>query len=262
MEIKPIGTVANVPYANVQSNPNNARQKFDAGLLKSLADSIAANGLQQLPVVNELADKPGHYMLESGERRYRAIGLLGWDTIPVLVKVRTSPDQARIGGLIENLQRVDITPYEAGLEMQRIKTEYKLNAQTISEMLGLSRSYVHTLITCHDLLSDDVKRLWRDGNPRATVDFLRQLTKVPRDKQLEAFQEPAESGDGKGGEGGSLDKAAKHNCRKFAQKLQAALLQMTSKEDKDAISAQECVGYILGSRKRPPQGISFKNSEE
>jgi ParB family chromosome partitioning protein len=249
-----------IPIGQIEPNPSNARKHFDESKIKELALSIRATGLQQFPCVQEDKSRPGVYILESGERRFRALKMLGAREVPCIVTTRESLSEGEIAGLAENVQRENLTPYELSLKLEEIKRVHKLSSPTIGKMLGLSSSYVGRLIGLQELLADDVKKLWREGNPRATVDFLHGLTKVPKAKQIEAFQETDE--DGESEEKTSTPREKKRNCRKIAEQLQAAMLKMSA-EDRAAIKGFECVGYILGARKRPPAGISLsENTEE
>jgi len=244
----------NVPIENIRPNPVNARTTFDETKLKELAQSIKSTGLQQLPVVQE--GEGGIYTLESGERRFRACKMLGWATIPCLVKKRESLAESEIAGLAENVQRDNLTPYDLSVKLAAIKTEHKLQGSTIAKMLGLSASYVNVLISLQEDLSDNVKGQWKAGNPKATLDFLRPLMKVPKAKQIEAFvDEPEGEGDEKGPKALA---EKKRNVRRAAEQLMAAMLKM-SKEDCAAINARECVSFILGSRTRAPAGITFSD---
>lgn len=250
--------IIQVPYANLHPNPDNARKHFDEEKLKSLAGAIEASGLQQFPVVTPIPGQEGHYMLVAGERRYRAIGLLGWASVPCTVADDADVGRNRVRGLVENIQRVDITPYETACELFAIKNEHKLSGETIGKMTGLSTNYVNLLIQLRRDLSDDVLKLWQQGNPRAQIEFLRQLVKVPRADQIKAFQsEDSDSGKGEGGGDGKPRSEPKHNYRKCAEKIKAVFLQMSA-EDVAAVNAHEVVNFIIGTRQRPPQGVKFR----
>src|SRR5438132_90579 len=76
------GGVAYVELAKIRPNRSQPRKTFADADLKSLADSIAVQGLLQ-PVLL-VRDGEG-YELIAGERRFRAVQSLGRISIPALV---------------------------------------------------------------------------------------------------------------------------------------------------------------------------------
>lgn len=112
-------TIRKVRLDNVFANPDQPRKTFSAEAIAELAASIEENGMiQPITVVKR---PEGRFMIVTGERRYRAHLLLGVDHIEVAIK-DMSDDQIRIAAIIENLQRVDVSPleqaraYQASLE--------------------------------------------------------------------------------------------------------------------------------------------------
>lgn len=87
------------------------RERKDLGDIESLASTIADKGLIQPIIVNQ------YYRLLAGERRFRAVESLGWETIPTIVHTTSgSIDNLEIE-LIENAYRKDFTWQErANLE--------------------------------------------------------------------------------------------------------------------------------------------------
>lgn len=255
METKPVGTYQEIPIENIIENPENARTVYDETKLSELAQSIKSSGIQQLPVVTAVVDRPGVYMLESGHRRRRAVLKLGWPMLPCIVKTRESVAESSIASLAENIQREDLTTYDVSVEMAKIKDVHKLSPTTIAKMLGMSASYAGVLIRLQEDLSDEVKALWKAGNPRATVDYLRNLAKVPKVKQIEAFKEPEEGEEGEEKESEPREK--KRNLKRAAEQLMAAMLKMSA-DDVKAVNAKECVAFILGGRTKKPVGITFE----
>ncbi len=62
--------------------------------------------------------KNAEFEIIAGERRYRAAGLAGLESVPVLV--RDVPDEAAAAmSLIENIQREDLNPLEEAQGLQR-----------------------------------------------------------------------------------------------------------------------------------------------
>ncbi|MGU9981479.1 ParB/RepB/Spo0J family partition protein [Phreatobacter sp. HK31-P] len=107
----------------VVPNADQPRKFFDAKEISDLADSIAANGLQQPITVRPLP--AGNFEIVMGERRFRAHQLLEkTGRLPagsILAHVRRMDDQQRdIEAIVENMQRKDITPLEEARAFQRM----------------------------------------------------------------------------------------------------------------------------------------------
>lgn len=103
--------VSNIPVDIIVPNPYQPRRYYDEKALKGLADSIKTHGLLQ-PVVLRRHGK--QYEIVSGERRVRAFKLLGYPAIPAIVGEFTDGEMLE-AGLLENLQRKDLTPLEEAM---------------------------------------------------------------------------------------------------------------------------------------------------
>lgn len=97
-----------LPIGDVEPDPDQPRKEFDEDKIVELAESIAATGIRSPVSVRPHPTKPGKWMLNFGERRYRAAQVVGLDVIPAFVD-GTSDTYAQV---IENLQREDLTPME------------------------------------------------------------------------------------------------------------------------------------------------------
>ena len=111
--------VQSIPISRIEPNPFQPRVNFDSESLQELASSIAAHGLLH-PIIVRLVDQG--YQLVTGERRLRACKLLGWNTIPAVVKIMD--DRTARNGLIENLQRRDLHFFEEAEGYQRLIAEF------------------------------------------------------------------------------------------------------------------------------------------
>ena len=88
----------------IRPNPNNPRRSYDENALAELAASIAAHGLIQ-PIRVRAAEQGG-YIIVCGERRYRAVQLLGQTEIEAIVDAAPADERAIFDlALSENIQR-------------------------------------------------------------------------------------------------------------------------------------------------------------
>lgn len=120
-------------------NPKQPRSVFDDDALEELADSIKTLGLIQPITVKK--DRGGKYIIISGERRWRASQLAGFDKIPAYI--READDQTlHEMALVENIQRQDLNAMEIAISLQRLMDECGLTQDTVSGRVGKKRSTV------------------------------------------------------------------------------------------------------------------------
>ena len=101
-------TATVVPLAQIHVvDGANPRRRFDETALRELADSIAKHGMIQPLVVHPNSEG---YVLIAGERRYRAAGLAGLDSVPVTIR---DESESRLELAVdENLHRQALDPIE------------------------------------------------------------------------------------------------------------------------------------------------------
>ncbi|MDO4681014.1 MAG: ParB/RepB/Spo0J family partition protein [Aerococcus sp.] len=144
---------------DVRPNPYQPRQAFDEEALRELADSIEENGLLQPIIVRKSAVKG--YEIIAGERRTRAVKLLGVDSIPAIVRQLTDTQMMETA-IIENLQREDLTPIEEAMAYRNLMDNLNLTQAQAAKRLGKSRSYVANMLRLLEL-NPDVKELVQKG---------------------------------------------------------------------------------------------------
>ncbi|NTU84931.1 MAG: ParB/RepB/Spo0J family partition protein [Chloroflexales bacterium] len=122
-------SVADVPIAAIVTGLNN-RTVFKEGSLEELAESIREHGLIQPVTVRPLGAR--QYQLVAGERRMRAVTLLGWATIPAIVRELTD-QQARAITLIENTHREDVDPIDEAGGYQAYMDEFGVDVPGVAQ---------------------------------------------------------------------------------------------------------------------------------
>jgi ParB family transcriptional regulator, chromosome partitioning protein len=123
----------------IEANPFQPRTRFEEESLQELAASIKELGIIQPVIVRYRGD--GRYQLIAGERRFRAAGIVGLETIPVFI--RTADDQALLEmALVENIQREDLDAIEIAISYQRLMDECTLTQENLSERVGKKRSTI------------------------------------------------------------------------------------------------------------------------
>ena len=160
---------------NIKPNINQPRKSFDKKKIKELADSIKSCGLINPISVKQISNKT--YELISGERRLKAHKLAKVKTIQAIIS-NQSNHQILLSGLIENLQRENLTDYEKAIFIRKLYNKGMKKFELVKE-LGKSYSYIETLIALTDnkysYLAEAVKK--KQINLRIFEDIRRLETK-------------------------------------------------------------------------------------
>ena len=131
-------SILQIPLEDVQPNPHQPRQDFEAETLAELADSIREHGILQPLLVSPRSSGDGKYSLLAGERRLRAAQIAGLATVPA--RVIAAEEVARLEiALIENVQREDLNPVEEALAYQELAQAFSYSQDQIARRVGKSR---------------------------------------------------------------------------------------------------------------------------
>jgi len=132
-------TIKELDLHQIKPNRFQPRQYFDEDKINELSLSISKHGVLSPILVRETG--AGGYELIAGERRLRAAKKAGLKTLPCLID--SAEDQTSLElALIENLQREDLNPIEEARGYDRLKREFNLTQDNISEVTGKARSSV------------------------------------------------------------------------------------------------------------------------
>ena len=153
----------------VEPNRDQPRKNFDEDALLELSDSIKQFGVLQPLLVRKRKD---YYEIIAGERRWRAAKLAGVKEVPVIVKEYTDQEIIEIG-LIENIQRENLTPIEEAIAFKRLLEEFNLKQDEVAERVSKSRTAVTNSMRLLKL-SDKVQQMIIDdmistGHARALL---------------------------------------------------------------------------------------------
>jgi ParB family chromosome partitioning protein len=132
----------------IRPNPAQPRREFDEQALEALSRSIAARGVLQPIVVRPLPG--GTYELVAGERRLRAAGRAGLDTIPAVVRETDEGDRLELA-LIENMAREDLNPVEEARALATLVDDLGLSKEEIGRRVGRSRPVISNMIRLLEL---------------------------------------------------------------------------------------------------------------
>jgi ParB family chromosome partitioning protein len=133
--------IQSIPVDKITLNPYQTRTQFDFEKIQALAESIKTTGLLNPIIVSKRGE---NYILLAGERRLRAVKLLGQTEILAIVKPDeqlTEADKVLISAT-ENLQREDLTPIELACTYKSLLTVLQIDEKELAERLGVTAQYI------------------------------------------------------------------------------------------------------------------------
>lgn len=173
----------------VVTNPDQPRKIFRDEDLASLAASLDRHGLKQPIGVQQQAN--GEYLLVWGERRWRAARALGW---PTITAVLTAGDPLEVA-LVENVQRVDLSPFEQSDALQGLKVRHGYTDEALAGIVGKDRSMISKLLRLQSL-PGVIRKEYAEHEP--TLRFLLTLTRAASEASALAMWTQWKSGDAPG----------------------------------------------------------------
>ena len=136
-----------IPIEKIFRDENQPRKIFEKEKIDELAQSIKKNGLiQPLIVIKKDLD---NYLLVAGERRWRAAQSTDIKVLPALL-LPEDLDKDEIS-LIENIQREDLKVSEEAKAYQRLIKKNNYTHETLSNIVGKSRSHITNLLRILEL---------------------------------------------------------------------------------------------------------------
>src|SRR6056300_1361350 len=130
-----------VAIEKISPNPWQPRQHFADTELGELAKSLKQHGMIQPLLVRPHPEKPDHFQLIAGERRWRAAQLAKQHEVPIVIR-NTDEKQAAEMALIENIQRQNLNTIEEAEGYQRLMVEFSYTQEELAGVVGKSRSHL------------------------------------------------------------------------------------------------------------------------
>ena len=130
-------SVERLPICSISPNPAQPRTAFCNESINSLAESISQHGLLSPLLVRRIS--AGRYELIAGERRLRALKLLGRTHADALVISAYDP-QSAVMALIENIQREQLHFLDEAAACRAIIGSQHITQEELAHKLGKSPS--------------------------------------------------------------------------------------------------------------------------
>ena len=135
--------VLRIELRKIHPGASQPRRYFDEAAIRELAESIRRYGLLSPLLVRR--DARGEYALIAGERRLRALRLLGRETADAILLDSGEEDSALIA-LIENLQREELHFLDEAEACRKILLRRDLTQEQLAAALSKSPSALANLL--------------------------------------------------------------------------------------------------------------------
>lgn len=182
------GQIREIEISRIQPNKAQPRVIFEQDKLEELCRSIKEHGVIQ-PIL--LKPEGKEFRIVFGERRFRAVKMLGHATIPAIIQ-ETNEENTHLIALIENIQREDLNAIEEADAYSRLMNEFKMTQEEVAVKVGKSRSAVGNLVRLLNLPSE-IQHLLIEK--KLTMGHIRTLLAVENpDLQLSMAYKAVEEG--------------------------------------------------------------------
>jgi ParB family chromosome partitioning protein len=139
-----------LPIGQLKPGKMQPRTSFEG--IETLVESVREFGLLQPILVRPLRDAADTYEIIAGERRWRAAQRAQLHDVPVVIRSIGDMDALQLG-LIENLQRADLTPIDEAQGYRRLMDEFTQTQDDVAKTVGKSRPHVANTLRLLDLPS-------------------------------------------------------------------------------------------------------------
>ncbi|MGH9685396.1 MAG: ParB/RepB/Spo0J family partition protein [Candidatus Acidiferrales bacterium] len=168
-----------IPTDKVRPNPEQPRKTL--GDLRELTDSIREKGVLEPLLVRYIPREDTYYII-SGERRYHASKAAGLHELPCIEKIADDAETLELG-LIENLQRKDLTPFEEADGLCRLQEQFDYTHDDIAKKIGRARSSVTETMSLR-VIPDAVRKTCIEGGI-TSKSLLLQVARQPNEKKMQ-----------------------------------------------------------------------------
>jgi len=173
----PIGMM--IPIEDIVPNPDQPRSSL--GDLEELKNSIREKGLLEPLIVRF---HQGKYHIIAGERRFRSCCELGLKEVPCVEREVDRAEAAELG-LIENLQRKDLSPFEEASGLQFLCEKFHYTHEEIAKRIGKSRVSITETIRLNRI-PDKMRQLCQKENI-TSKSLLLEIARQPTEKDMNSL---------------------------------------------------------------------------
>lgn len=161
--------------------PSSDQPRSSLGDLEELKSSIREKGLLEPLVVRF---HQGKYHIIAGERRFRACLELGLKEVPCVEREVDRAEALELG-LIENLQRKDLTAFEEASGLQLLSEKFNYTHEEIAKRIGKSRVSVTETISLNKI-PDSLRQLCQKENI-TSKSLLLEIARQPNEHKMRSL---------------------------------------------------------------------------
>ncbi len=181
-----MGKLTLLAVEHIVPSPYQARTVFDKAEITGLAQSIRENGLLQ-PITVRRAEYGSGYQLIAGERRLRACKMAGLVKVPAII-CEYEDEQTASLGLLENLQRQDLNPFEQARGIKAVISLWNCTQADAAHRLGMAQPTLANKLRLLQL-SDELQAFTLENGLNER--HARAVLRLPADKRGQALAEMA-----------------------------------------------------------------------
>jgi len=168
-----------IPIEMLLPNPDQPRKTF--GNIADLVSSIREKGVLEPVLVRPSGEK---FQIIAGERRYRASIEAGLSQLPC-IEIDVDDRGVLEISLIENLQRLDLDPFEEADGLQKLAEKFLYTHEEIARKLGKARTSITETLSLNNI-PVELRDLCREGGVTARSTLL-QIARMPNQESMAAM---------------------------------------------------------------------------
>ncbi|TXH11251.1 MAG: ParB/RepB/Spo0J family partition protein, partial [Hyphomicrobiaceae bacterium] len=177
-ELEVVGAVVSLPVSRIVRNPDQPRKRFHERKLQELGESMRDEGQQEPVKVFPVED--GMFMLENGERRWRAAQRVRLATLNCIIVSRPDQRELLVNSVIMGLHQENLTPMEEAAAYHTLQNVHGMNTFQISKAVGRSDPFVRSrLIWMDTRIPEGIRELIDNHQFPKTPDVANALFTLP-----------------------------------------------------------------------------------
>jgi ParB family chromosome partitioning protein len=164
--------IQKIDIQRIEANKDQPRKTFDKVAIDQLSDSIKQYGILQPLIVSPSVKDESRFIIIAGERRWLAAKKAGLKTVPAIVRTIKELERLEIA-IVENVQRVDLSPLEQALSIERLHELFNMSYLSIAKRLGKAENTIINIVRLLQLSESAKKalndRLISEGHARTLI---------------------------------------------------------------------------------------------
>lgn len=152
-EIVPVElSIVKIPISKIVPDDNQPRKYFDARAMRTLIEDIKRNGILSPLRLEAMANDK--YLIENGERRYRASKELGLKEVPAIVVPFSTRSERLIRQYVQQSMSQDWSPTERAEAVLTLAKEEGVTIKQAAAMVGVDHKSTVDLFTAYNNIAD------------------------------------------------------------------------------------------------------------